>query len=263
MKLLNNKMLLIVLILFSSYGIIASCTHKNEPVPAHAPTGVIINHGNHIHHPGTTAGDSTQWKFDQIHSNVTWSTAFNGVGAPLTGRFNQFGLATLTPAVMTTYATTGQPLRDSSWVFYENAPANTHFSGYVQINTSNTGAPGRDQGCYITTMGTAKAVAGTQDLSATNVAFIKTTSVAFDPAANDYIVTFNFTWQGKLGAPITESLTGKLTYVPEQVVAGTSPAYSEMGLELAFQFNCRDFGITATDIGSTITVQVNANFSNK
>ncbi|HEY5325564.1 MAG TPA: YceI family protein [Mucilaginibacter sp.] len=261
MKLLNNKILMVVLILFSGYGIIASCTHKNEPVPAHAATGVIINHGSHIHRPGLTAGDSTQWKFDQVHSNVGWSTAFNGVGAPLTGRFNQFGIATITPTAMTTYSTIGQPLADTSWAFYENAPAKTHFSGYVQINTSNTGEPGRDQGCYITTMGTTKAVAGTVDLTVPNVAYIKTTSVAFDPAANDYLVTFNFTWQGKSGAPVTQSITGKLTYVTEAPVAGST--YSEFGLELQFLFNCRDFGITATDIGSTMTIQVNANFNNK
>jgi hypothetical protein len=261
MKRFNNKMLMIVLVLFSTYGIIASCTHKNEVLPASASTATIVNHGGHIHLPGLTAGDSSKWKFDQVHSNAGWSTAFNGVGAPLTGRFNQFGLATLTSAALTNYSTAGQPLPDTSWAFYENAPAKTHFSGYVQINTSNTGEPARDGGCFITTMGTVKAVAGTVNLTPTNVAYIQTTSVAFDPAGNDYLVTFNFTWQGKLGAPLTQSIVGKLTYVPEAPVAGST--YSEFGLELAFQFNCRDFGITATDIASTINVQVNANFNNQ
>jgi hypothetical protein len=110
-------------------------------------------------------------------------------------------------------------------------------------------------------MGTTKAVAGTQNLTATNIAYIKTTSVSFDPNSNNYLVTFNFTWQGKLGAPLTQSITGKLIYVPEAPVAGAT--YSEFGLQLEFQFNCRDFGITATDIASVITVDINANFNNQ
>jgi len=261
MKSITNKILMILVIAISGFGIIAGCTHKNDPVPAQASTGVIVTHGSHIHLPGLTAGDSTKWKFDQVHSNAGWSTAFNGVGAPLTGRFNQFGLATLTSANMTNYSTSGQPLADTSWAFYENVPAKTHFSGYVQINTSNTGEPARDQGCFISTMGTTAAVSGVANLTATNVAYIQTTSVAFDPAGNDYLVTFNFTWQGKLAKPLTESIVGKLTYVTEAPVAGTT--YSEFGLELAFQFNCRDFGITATDIASTINVQINTNFNNQ
>ncbi len=262
MKLLDNKMLMVLLILISGGVYIVGCTHKNEPVPASVSTGTVkTNHGNHIHLAGLTNGDSTQWKLDQVHSNATWSTAFDGVAAPLTGRFNSFGVADVSSAALqTNYVTKGQPLPDTSWAFYENVPAKTHFAGYVQINTSNTGEPGRDGGCFLTTMGTSPIVAGTQNLTVTNVAYIKTTSVEFDPAGNDYLVTFNFTWKGMLGAPLTESITGKLTYVPEAAVSTTE---SYMGLEFQFQFNCRDYGITATDIGSTITVDLNMNFNNK
>jgi hypothetical protein len=261
MKFFNNRILMVLLIIISGGVYIAGCTHKNEPVPASVSTAVKSSHGIHIHLPGLTAGDSTQWKLDQVHSNATWSTAYDGVAAPLTGRFNSFGIADITStALQTNYVTKGQPLPDTSWAFYENTPAKTHFAGYVQINTSNTGEPARDGGCFLTTMGTTPIVAGTQNLAVTNVAYIKTTSVVFDPAGNDYLVTFTFTWQGKLGAPLTETITGKLNYVPAAHVTATE---SYFGLELQFQFNCRDFGITATDIGSTISIDLNMNFDNQ
>jgi hypothetical protein len=261
MKLFNNKMLMLFLVLISGGVYIAGCTHKNEPLPAHASTGIIINHGTHVHLPGLTVGDTTTWRFDKVHSNVMWATPFNQVGALLTGRFNQFGVANVGPADMINYVTAGQPLADTSWAFYENVPAKTHFAGYVQINQSNTGEPHRDQGCNITTLGTVPIVAGTQNLTVTNIAYIKTTSVAFDPQSNAYLVTFNFTWKGNLAAPLTESIVGKLTYVPKAQVPGTT--YSEFGLEFQFQFNCRDFGITATDIADNITINIDANFNNK
>jgi len=259
MKLLDNKILLIVLILISGTLYIVGCTHKNEPVPASVSTGVKINHGSHIHLPGLTAGDTSQWKLDQVHSNVTWSTPYDAVGAPLTGRFNSFGCAAITSAEEINYVTNGQPLPDTSWAFYENVPAKTRFAGYVQINTSNTGEPARDGGCFLTTMGTTAFVSGTQNLTPTNIAYIQSTSVAFDPNGNDYIATFNFTWKGQLTAPKTESIVGKLTYVPEALVSGTE---SYFGLELQFQFNCRDYGITATDIADVISIDINLNFNN-
>ena len=254
-----NKMLLAILVLISSYGLIASCTNKNIPLPASVSTGVIINHGNHIHLSGLTVGDTTQWKFDKAHSSVNWSSPFEGVGAPLTGKFNQFGVAEITTAKMLSYATTAQPLPDTSWAFYENVPAKTHFSGYVQINQVNTGEPGRDGGCLVSTLGTTAIVTGTQNLSVTNVALIKTTKVEFDPLSNNYIATFNFTWKGNLGVPLTKSIVGKLTYIPSAVFS----THHEFGLSLAFQINCRDYGITSANVADVITIQVNTNFNNQ
>jgi polyisoprenoid-binding protein YceI len=262
MKLLNNKMLMIMLILISGVGLIVSCTHKNDPLPAAVSTAVKITHGIHAHRPGLTAGDSTQWKFDKVHSAVNWSSPFLEVGADLTGKFNQFGIVDLTTAQMQNYTVTGQPLPDTSWAFYENQPAKSHFAGYVQVNQVNTGEPGRDGGCLITTFGTTKIVPGTQNLNVTNVARIKTTSIAFDPNSNDYIATFNFTWQGGgLGAPVTQSIVGKLTYVPQTLVPGG--AYSDFGLRLEFQINKADFGIVNTETADKINIVVNANFNNK
>lgn len=260
MKLLNNKTLLIVLILFNVFGYIVSCTHDNSIAPPPATTGPVITHGTHVHLPGTLlAGDTNQWKLDKAHSNVLWETNYVGAAGLLTGRFNQFGMHDVTDAEATTYATTGQPLKDTSWAFYENEPAKTYFNGYVQINTSNTGEQGRDTGCNITTLGTVKIIPGTQNLTVTNLAKIKTTEVKFDALSSDYIVTLNLTWQGKLGAPITKSIVGRLKYVSEAHVS----TYAVFGLQLKFQFNCRDFGITSTSISDKIDIECNMNFNNK
>ncbi|MDB5139802.1 MAG: hypothetical protein JWR12_1718 [Mucilaginibacter sp.] len=258
MKLLNNKTLMIALILFSAVGIIVSCTHKNEPVPASLSTTAIINHGNHVNLAGAV-GDTTKWKFDKVHSAVNWSSPFEEVGAPLTGKFNQFGIADVSTAQMQNYVTTGQPLPDTSWAFYENQPSKTHFSGYVQINQVNTGEPARDGGCLISTLGTTAITSGTQNLTVSNIATIKTTSVAFDPLSNAYIATFNFTWKGNLAQPLTESIVGKLTYVPPAVAS----THKEFGLTLAFQINCRDFGVTSTNVADKIDIVVSANFNNQ
>ena len=37
--------------------------------------------------------------------------------------------------------------------------------GYVQMNTSNTGEPGRDGGCYLGYVAAPKIIAGTQNLA--------------------------------------------------------------------------------------------------
>ncbi len=260
MKLLNNKTVMVLVVLVSMVGYIASCTHDDELA---APSTVRITRGDNIHLPGTlTAGNPNEWKFDKTHSSVLWETNYVGAAGLLTGRFNQFGVHDVTDAKMLNYATTGQPLPDTSWAFYENDPGKTYFNGYVQINTSNTGEPGRDAGCNISGMGTVAIVAGTQNLTVTNLAKIKTTEVKFDPASNDYIVTLNFTWKGKLADPITKSLVGKLTYIPRATVAGAAP-YDVFGLKLSFQFNCRDFGITSTSVSDRIDVECNINFHNK
>jgi len=165
---------------------------------------------------------------------------------------------------MLNYTTAGQPLPDSSWAFYENDPSKTFFNAYVQINTSNTGEPGRDAGCNIGTLGTTAIVTGVQNLTLTNLAKIKTTEVKFDPASNDYIVTLSLTWKGTLAAPLTKSIVGKLKYSPKtKVQFGTATAYDVFGLQLSFQFNCRDFGITSTSISDKIDIVCNTNFHNK
>ncbi|MBK8404358.1 MAG: YceI family protein [Saprospiraceae bacterium] len=211
-----------------------------------------------------TAGNANEWKFDKTHSSVLWQTKYVGAAGLLTGRFNQFGIHEVTDVKAVKYAVTTQPLPDTSWAFYENQPLKTYFNGYVQINTSNTGEPGRDAGCNVAGMGTVAIEAGTQNLSYPNLAKIKTKEVKFDPASNGYLVTIDLTYQGKLAAPLTKTITGKMSYVPKQRVQfGTAAAYDVFGLQLSFQFNCRDFGIVSTSVSDVIEIQCNANFNNK
>jgi hypothetical protein len=256
---------MIFVIVVSAYGYVASCTHKDVVLPPPASTGLTITRGTNVHLAGNmTTGNINEWKFDKSHSSVLWSTNYVGASGLLTGRFNQFGLHEVTDAKMQNYNTAAQPLLDSSWAFYENEPSKTYFNGYVQINTSNTGEPGRDAGCNISGMGTTAIVAGSQNLTLTNLAKIKTTEVKFDPLSNDYIITLNLTWQGRLAAPLTKSIVGKLKYLPKaKVQFGTSTAYDVFGLQLMFQFNCRDFGITSTSISDKIEIECNINFHNK
>ena len=265
MKSLSNKFLLMTMVLISLFGYILSCTRENDVAPAPASTTPVITRGTVVMLPGNmTAGDTTQWKLDKTHSSVMWSTNYVGAAGLLTGRFNQFGIHDVTDAKATNYVASGQPLKDSSWAFYENEPAKTYFNGYVQINTSNTGEPGRDTGCNISNLGTVKIVPGTQNLTTSNIAKITTTNVKFDDLTTDYIVTLNLTWQGKQGAPITKSVVGRLKYIKKnRVQFGTAAAYSVFGLQLKFQFNCRDFGIASTSISDKIDIECNMNFNNK
>lgn len=266
MKLPSNKLLMIAIVIISISGYIVSCTKDDDLiVPIQTSKPPIIEHGDAVLLPGSmTAGDSSEWKFDKVHSSVLWSTNYVGAAGLLTGRFNQFGIHNVTEAEMQNYTTTGQPLLDTSWAFYENDPAKSYFSGYVQINTSNTGEPGRDAGCNIGNLGTTPIVAGTQNLTVTNLAKIQTTEIKFDTESNDYIVTLNLTWQGKLAQPLTKSIIGKLKYISRSSVQfGTGTGYDVFGLQLTFPFNCRDYGITSTSISDKIDITVNANFNNK
>lgn len=263
MKLLNSKILLVMFVLFSGLGYVISCTRDNESiVPIQITQPFVPTRGNHVHLPGTmTAGDTTQWKLDKVHSSVLWSGAYIGAAGLLTGRFNQFGMHDVASNEMQNYVTTGQPLPDTSWAFYEGDPSKTYINGYVQINTSNTGEPGRDTGCNISTMGTMKIVQGTQNLTDSNLAQIRSTHVEFDPESNGYLVRLNLTWKGKLTTPHTEEVLGKLTYVPQSVPSGKN--YSVFGLQLTFQFDKSDFGISSTSIGDNISIECNMNFNNK
>jgi len=266
MKLLNNKMLLILLVFISGYGYMISCTRDNDLlVPVQLNTPFVSSRGTNVHLPGNlTSGNTDEWKLDKVHSSVLWSTNYVGAAGLLTGRFNQFGMHDVTDAEAISYTATGQPLKDSSWAFYENEPGKSYFNGYVQINTSNTGEPGRDAGCNVSGMGTVAIVAGTQNLSFPNLAKIKTTEVKFDPESNGYIVTLNLTYQGKLTAPLTKTIVGKLNYISKKTVQfGTAAGYDVFGLQLKFQFNCRDYGITSTSISDKIDIECNMNFNNK
>ena len=264
MKLLNNnKLLLALLVMISGYGYIIGCTHDNTLAPPPATSGTVYTPATGSFLPGNmTAGNTAEWKLDKAHCSVLWSTSYVGAAGLLTGRFNQFGMHDVTTAKMLNYTTTGQPLPDTSWAFYPADDSKTYFSGYVQINQSNTGEPARDAGCNISNLGTTAIVPGVQNLTVSNLAKIQTTKVAFDKTTGDYIVNLNLTWQGKLTSPLTKALVGRLKLIPKATIAGAAP-YDVFGLQLSFQFNCRDFGIVSTSVGDKIDIQCNMNFNNK
>jgi len=262
----KSKIWAVAVILFSGLVYIASCTRDNDLiVPVQLTQPFNSTRGTNVHLPGNmTTGNANEWKLDKAHSSSLWSSNYVAAAGLLTGRFNQFGMHDVVDAEMTSYVTTGQPLKDNSWAFYENDPSKTYFNGYVQINQSNTGEPARDGGCNVSGMGTTAIIVGTQNLTITNLAKIKTTEVKFDPESNGYIVTLDLTWKGLLAAPLTKSIVGTLIYVPKAIVQiGTATPYNVFGLQLKFQFNCRDFGVTSTSIGDKITIECNMNFNNK
>ena len=266
MKMVNNKtLLLIAIILISGYGYVASCTHKDLIMPEPATGTVTIHRGNGTFLPGTeTIGDTSQWKLDQVHCSVLWSGDYLQTGALLTGRFNMFGLNSVPSSAKQLYVTKGQPVLDTSWAFYENDPSKSYFNGYVQMNTSNTGEPGRDGGCYLSFVGAPKIISGTQNLTDSNVAVIRTTKVEFDPKSPGYIVTMVMSWKGLLAAPHDTTINGTLSYIKRSTVGeGTASAYDQFGLQLNFQFNKRSFGIATSEVSDIISVQCNMNFNNK
>jgi polyisoprenoid-binding protein YceI len=260
MKLLSEKILLASLLIISIGGYVVSCTHENQTLPPPSTTTPDIKRGNGVFLPGNlTPGDTSSWKFDQAHSSVLWSANYLGAPGLLTGRFDEFGVSSITDAQKKQYPTTGQPLKDTSWAFYENDPTKTYFNGYVQMNTSNTGQPGRDGGCYLGYVGAPKLIPNTQNLIDSNIALIKTTKVELDPNSSGYICTMTMTWQGLLSAPKDTTVTGKLFY-SKRTNVGTSDVF---GLQLNFSFNCRTFGMTSTEVGDVITLECNINFNNK
>ncbi len=274
MKHFRNRFLVALLVVLSFGGYILSCTHDNEIAPPPVSTNPVITHGTNVHLPGNmTTGNPNEWKMDKTHSSALWSTAYVGGAGLLTGRFDMFGVHDVTPAKMIDYPYTdlnrpSQPLPDSSWAFYENEPEKTYINGYVLVNTSNTGEPGRDGtftyvGCNLAGMGTVQKVPYVNNLKVGNIAQIKTTKVEFDKMSSDYIVTMNFTWQGKLtSGPLTKVIVGRLKYIPKARIAAATP-YDVFGLQLKFSINCRDWGITSTSVADKIDIECNANFNNK
>ena len=260
MKLLSEKILIALLVVSSIGGYMVSCTHENQTLPPPSTSTPDIKRGNGVFLPGNlTPGDTSSWKFDQAHSSVLWSANYLGAAGLLTGRFDEFGVSSITDAQKKQYPTTGQPLKDTSWAFYENDPTKTYFNGYVQMNTSNTGQPGRDGGCYLGYVGAPKLIASTQNLIDSNIALIKTTKVEFDPKSAGYICTMTMTWKGLLSAPKDTTVNGILSYSKRTSVG----SYDVFGLALTFAFNCRTFGLTTTEVGDVITLDCNINFNNQ
>ncbi|MDX5420482.1 MAG: YceI family protein [Hymenobacteraceae bacterium] len=209
-----------------------SCTHDDDIAPSAGPK---VDFGTSV----VTAGEN-KWKLDKSHSSVLWETAYLGQSGLLTGRFNNFAVV--------------------SMKFDESNPENTSFEGYVQLNTVNTGEPGRDAGCLLGTFGTRK-INEIEPTDPSNLATLKSKKVEKSKTDKSYIVTFDMTFMGR-----TKEYTGKLNYVPVANIpaAGTAATYDVFGLQLEYQFFAKtDFGIVSSNIADKVGITLNMNFNNK
>lgn len=214
---------LLIVVMLTSFVYIVSCTHDDELLSTSNAAAIVR---------GTDVVKLTDgWTFDKAHSNVNWSTAFMGSGALLTGKFNQFGF--------------------TSFSFDEANPQNTSFEAWVRLNSVNTGEPGRDGGCLLTTFGTA---AGKVD-ETENLAIIKSKSIQFSTTDKGYIVTLDMTFMGK-----TKEIQAKLNYTGKNRISAATP-FDLAGMSLEFQiFAKTDFGIVSSSIADKVGIVCNAQF---
>lgn len=236
MKRFKNKYLWILAVLVGGYGYMLSCTHDDEIIGGSGPNIVRGNEKLSTTDPKVS--------FDKSHSNVGWETAYLGSTALLTGRFNSFGF--------------------TSFNFDESNAAGIDFEAWVEINTVNTGEPGRDTGCLIKTYNTGKI--GTIDQKVdSNVARIKSKSVELSKTDKGYIVTFDLFFHKKTeGGGYTiysKELTGKLSFVGKTTTGSGATLKYVYGFNFEFSFLAKtDFGISSTSIADNVTVTCNTIF---
>jgi polyisoprenoid-binding protein YceI len=217
---------LVITLLIVSMGYIVSCYHDDE---------ILLSNAANIQRGTDVIKVADGWSYDKAHSNVMWETAYIGSGALLTGRFNQFGMTT--------------------FEFDEANPAKTKFEGWVYLNAVNTGEPGRDGNCLLSTFGTA---AG-KTTESENVARIVSRSVSLNTTDKGYIVKCDLTFHG-----VTKEVTAKLNYAgktdfPAGVAGAAALSLAGFSLELQI-FAKTDFGIVSNNIGDKVTIKCNAEF---
>ena len=103
----------------------------------------------------------------------------------------------------------------------------------------------------------------TQNLTYPNLAKIKTTEVKFDPASNGYIVTLNLTYQGKLTAPLTKSIVGKLNYIQKRVSIWYFSRIRCIWPAIKVPVQLPGFWYYQYQISDKIDIECNMNFNNK
>lgn len=243
----NFKQILILIMLWSGAGVVMQCQHDDsEVIPVQGPdpivrgtetlsctdcTPLVSNGASDDFNSGAVPVGT--WYFDKSHSNVLWETPYKGMGSLLTGRFNYFVLEDLT--------------------FSEADPTAISFEGYVRLNTVNTGEPGRDGGCLLTTYGTEAA----RTTETENIASLVSIggSGRYSTTDEGYFVDANLTFHG-----ITKEVTVKLFYEP-QSDQGT---YTMAGISAEYEmFALSDFAITSTNIDDKVKVRINALMRNK
>lgn len=214
----NNKFIFAFLAGIIAYAIMvhsSSCTREDEVVGQIDPPD--------FEYSSETVKMSEGWTFDKTHSNVMWETDYRGVGALLTGRFNSFGAST---------------------EFDADNPETSKLSGYVVLSSVNTGEPGRDAGCLLTTFATA-----TYD-----TAKFETTSIEFDNLGG-YNAKANLTFHG-----VTKEVPVKIYYIDSTHIEGTNP-YFLAGIAAQFEFNAKsDFLIESANIADRVRIRINTQY---
>lgn len=193
-----------------------SCTREDAVVAAIEPP---------VYQYATdTVSSSSGWNFDKTHSNVMWETPYKGVASMLTGRFNTF---------------------NTTVNFRADHPELTSFSGFVVLSTVNTGEPGRDGGCLLTTFGTA---------TISDTARLTSKKVEFD-GKGAYVATADLNFHG-----VTKEVKVALSYSGKTLIPGTAPYYVA-GLTGKFEFNAiSDFALVSTNIADGVVVTMNMLF---
>lgn len=174
-----------------------------------------------------SSSNAVKWSFDKTHSSVLWESPYKGVGSLLTGRFNTF---------------------NATVEFREDQPDLTTFSGFVVLSSVNTGEPGRDGGCLLTTFGTT---------TIGDTARLVSKKVEFD-GKTGYIVTADLDFHG-----VKKEVKMQLNYSGKTFFPATDPlnSYWVQGLTGQFEFNAiSDFAIVSTNIADRVVVKLNILF---
>ena len=224
----------ILLLIFSVALITIQCQHDNEDIiPVKGPDPV--EHGDVIIDCPDCSGTKVagEWRFDKAHSNVRWETLYKSLGSVLNGRFNSFVLEDLH--------------------FDEADPQNISFSGYVLLNSVNTGEPGRDGGCLLSTFGTEAAKTTEPENLAKLVS--RPSTGRYSSIDEGFLIDADLTFLG-----VTKEVTVKFFYYPETDITTDFMC----GISAEFEFNAlTDFGLSSTNIADKVTVKINTLLKNK
>jgi len=205
------------------------CQHDDENViPVVGPDP--IERGTEIitcTNCNTTPAGSGVWYMDKAHSNTMWETRYKIFGSKLTGRFDSFFLSALN--------------------FDEAHPDLITFTGYVWLNSVNTSEPARDDGCLLTSFGTAGGLTDEAQNKATLVA--KAGTGKYSTTDDGFLIDADFTFLG-----ITKTVTVKLYFAPRFDI-GTAFA---AGLNSEFEIAKADFLPNDTNIGDIIRIEMNS-----
>lgn len=241
------KSFLVIALLVVGGGFIFQCQHEDEEIiPIKGPDPIVrgtekltctnctplVSNGASADF-NTSAVPPGTWYFDKSHSNAMWETPYKSLGSLLTGRFNYFVLQNLN--------------------FDEGVPTNISFEGYVRLNTVNTGEPGRDGGCLLTTYGTD----ATKTTEIENIASLITIPGTGRYSATDegFFVDANFTFHG-----VTKKVVVKF-YYEKQTDQGT---FYMAGISAEFEFLAlTDHAISSTNIDDHVKVRINTLLRNK